>query len=50
QKEPGAPLGSAINKRYLDADAIHAQKLMEWVRRLFDLQKRDEQVTNEPIN
>lgn len=50
QEEPGTPLGSAINKRYLDADAIDAQKLMGWVRRLFDLKKQDEQVANEPIS
>lgn len=37
QEEPGTPLGSAINKRYLDADARHAKSLMEWVKRLFDL-------------
>lgn len=37
QEEPGTPLGSAITKRYLDADAPHAQQLMEWVRRLFDI-------------
>lgn len=48
QEEPGTPLGSAINKRYLDADAPHATKLMDWVRRLFGLQKQDDPVTNEP--
>lgn len=37
QEEPGTPLGSAITKRYLDADAPHAQQLMEWVRRLFEI-------------
>ena len=37
QKDPGTPLGLAITKRYLDADALHAQQLMDWVRRLFDL-------------
>ncbi len=37
QKEPGKPLGQAITKRYLDADAPHAQKLMAWLRRLFDI-------------
>lgn len=44
QEEPGTPLGSAINRRYLDADAEHAQHLMNWVRRLFGLEKQDEQV------
>jgi hypothetical protein len=37
QEEPGAPLGLAITKRYLDADANHAQRFVRWVRRLFDL-------------
>ena len=38
QKEPGTPLGSAINQRYLDADASHARQFIGWIRRLFDLQ------------
>ena len=38
QEEPGTPLGLAITKRYLDADAPHAQQLMGWIRRLFDLE------------
>ncbi len=38
QEEPGSPLGQAITKRYLDADAPRAQQLMDWVRRLFDLE------------
>ena len=37
QKEPGTPFGSAITKRYLDADAPHAQQLIAWIRRLFNL-------------
>ncbi len=37
QKEPGTPLGSAINQRYLKADAAHARVLIEWVKRLFEL-------------
>jgi len=41
QEEPGTPFGSAITKRYLDADALHAQKLMNWVKRLFDLPRID---------
>jgi hypothetical protein len=38
QEEPGNPLGTAITARYLDADAPHAQQLIDWVRQLFDLQ------------
>ncbi len=38
QEEPGTPLGLAITKRYLDADAPPAQQLMGWIRRLFDLE------------
>ena len=37
QEEPGKPLGQAITARYLDAHSPHAQQLMDWVRRLFDL-------------
>jgi hypothetical protein len=37
QEEPGSPLGLAITKRYLDADAPHAQHLIAWIRQLFDL-------------
>ena len=37
QEEPGTPLGLAITKRYLDADAPHAQQLIAWIRRLFEL-------------
>lgn len=37
QEDPGTPLGLAITKRYLNADALHAQQLMGWIRRLFDL-------------
>jgi hypothetical protein len=42
QDEPGTPLGSAITKRYLDADAAHAKLLMDWVRRLFNLPAKEE--------
>jgi hypothetical protein len=35
QEEPGQPFGIAVTARYLDADAPHAQKLVDWVRRLF---------------
>ncbi len=37
RKKPGKPLGLAITSHYLDADAPHAQKLMAWLRRLFDI-------------
>lgn len=37
QKEPGTPLGSAITKRYLDAEAPHARLLMNWIQALFVL-------------
>ncbi len=37
QEEPGKPLGQAITARYLDANASHAQKLVAWMRNLFEL-------------
>ena len=37
QEEPGTLMGAAINKRYLNADALSAQQLMGWIRRLFNL-------------
>lgn len=37
QEEPGKPMGQAITKRYLDANAPHGQKLVAWLRQLFDL-------------
>ena len=37
QEEPGTPMGLAITKRYLNADAPYAQQLMDWIRRLFDI-------------
>lgn len=37
QQEPGSPLGLSITKRYLEADALHAQQLMGWIRRLFSI-------------
>jgi hypothetical protein len=37
QEEPGKPMGQAITKRYLDAGAPHAQKLIAWLRNLFAL-------------
>jgi hypothetical protein len=38
QEQPGTPLGLAITNRYLDANAPHAQQLMDWIRQLFDLE------------
>lgn len=35
QEEPGKPIGQAISKRYLDANAAHAQGLIAWLRSLF---------------
>lgn len=37
QEEPGQPMGLAITKTFLDAKAPHAQQLIGWIRRLFDL-------------
>jgi hypothetical protein len=38
QEEPGKPMGQAITKRYLKAEAPHAQQLMAWIRQLFNLE------------
>lgn len=38
QEEPGTSLGLAITRRYLDATSPHAQHLIAWIRRLFDLE------------
>lgn len=38
QEEPGTPLGLAITRRYLDADASHARQLIAWIRQLFELE------------
>ncbi len=37
QEEPGTAMGQAISKRYLDATSSHALLLVDWLRRLFDL-------------
>lgn len=37
QREPGSPLGLAITKRYLNADAAAVRPLLDWLRRLFDI-------------
>ena len=39
QKEPGKPMGLAITARYLNATALNAQQLINWIRKLFDLEK-----------
>jgi hypothetical protein len=30
-------MGQAITKHYLDAEAPHAQEVISWIRKLFDL-------------
>lgn len=37
QEEPGKPIGQAITRRYLDANAPQAQQLIDWIRRLFNV-------------
>ncbi len=37
QDEPGKPMGLAITKKFLNAKSPHAQTLMQWLRRLFNL-------------
>lgn len=37
QEEPGKPMGQAITKRYLDAEAHDAQRFMSWIRQLYSL-------------
>lgn len=37
QKEPGKPLGLAIAFRYFDANSAQGQKLMAFLKRLFEL-------------
>lgn len=34
QEEPGAPMGQAITKRYLDGDAPAGRRFVAWLRRL----------------
>ncbi len=36
QKEPGSPMGQAITKTYLDANAMLCKKFVTWVDRLFN--------------
>lgn len=37
QKSPGIPVGAAISQRYLDVNTPQARKLIDWIRRLFEL-------------
>ena len=39
QKEPGKPMGQAITKKYFDANAPHAQRIIQWLRQLFELEE-----------
>lgn len=39
QEEPGKPMGQAITKHYLKADAPHAKRLMTWIRQLFNIEQ-----------
>ena len=42
QEVPGLPMGQAINKRWLNADAPEALQFVSWLRRLFDLSEQSE--------
>ena len=37
QNEPGKPLGQAITKKFLDAQAPYALQFVAWIRRLYGL-------------
>lgn len=37
QEEPGKPMGQAITKRYLDASSSHAQQMINWLHKLFEV-------------
>lgn len=37
QKEPGKPIGQAITKKFLDAQAPYAQNFIRWLKQLFNL-------------
>lgn len=37
QEEPGAPIGLALTRRYLDADAPQVTPVVAWLRRTFEL-------------
>lgn len=38
QEEPGTPMGSAINQRYLDPQVPEAREFMNWICRLFNIE------------
>jgi len=38
QKQPGTPMGSAINKRYLDPNLPTGRDFITWLKRLFQIQ------------
>ncbi|MFZ4661512.1 MAG: DUF3226 domain-containing protein [Caldilineaceae bacterium] len=38
QKQPGTPMGAAINQRYLDPDRPIGKEFITWVKRLFQVQ------------
>jgi len=38
QEEPGTPMGQAITKKYVNADAPHALRFIAWFRNVFDLE------------
>jgi hypothetical protein len=38
QEEPGRPMGQAITKKYLNANASYAQMFIAWIRELFELE------------
>jgi len=42
QERPGTPLGLALTNRYFDAHAPYAQKLINWLHRLFDIESATE--------
>lgn len=39
QKEPGKPMGQALNVGYLQPNAEPAQRLVAWIKRLFNLEE-----------
>jgi len=41
QDEPGKPLGQAITKKFLDAQAPYAQQFISWIRRLYGLNNEE---------
>ena len=41
QDEPGRPIGQSITRNYFAGDSEHAQRLVEWLRRLFVAERPD---------